>query len=48
MGLGRVMGMVLGMGDRLRIGQPAQEQQADGHADGNGSEGASRQHRHEY
>lgn len=44
MGLGRVLGMVPGMRDRLRIGQPADEQQADGHADGDGSEDASRQH----
>jgi hypothetical protein len=35
MGLGRVMGMVSGVGHRLRIGQPAQQQQADGYADGN-------------
>jgi len=48
MGLGRVMGMVPGMGHRLRIGQPAQEQQTDGHADGDGSEDSSRHHRGEY
>jgi hypothetical protein len=48
MGLGRVVGMVPGMGHRLRIGQPAQQQQADGYADGDGSEGASREHREEY
>ena len=47
-GLGRMLGMVPGMGHRLRIGQPAQEQQADGHADGDGSEGASREHRGKY
>ena len=39
-GLGRVLGMVPRMGHRLRIGQPAQQQKADSHADGNGSEGA--------
>ena len=44
MGLGRVMGMVPGVGHRLRISQPAQQQQADGYADGNGSEGAAREH----
>lgn len=45
MGLGRVMSMVPGVRDGLRISQPADEQQADGHADGDGSENASRQHR---
>lgn len=45
MGLGRVMGMVPGVGHRLRIGQAAQEQEADGQADGDGFEGASREHR---
>ncbi len=48
MGLGRVMGMVPGMGHRLRVGQPAQEQETDGHADGNGSQDVSRHHRREY
>ncbi len=48
MGLGLVLGMVPGMGHHLRIGQTAQEQEADGHADGNGSEGASREHRGKY
>ena len=48
MGLGCVMGMVPGMCDRLRIGQPADEQQADGHADGDGPEDALRQHRGKY
>jgi hypothetical protein len=48
MGLGRVVGMVSGVGHRLRIGQPAQKQEADRHADGNGPECASREHRGEY
>ncbi len=48
MGLGRVVGVVPGMGHRLRIGQAAQKQQADGNANGDGSEGASRQHHGEY
>ncbi len=48
MGLGRVMRMVPGVGHRLWIGQPAQQQEADGQADGNGSEGASREHRARY
>lgn len=47
MGLGRVMGMVPGVGHRLRIGQAAQEQEADGQAGGDGFEGASRQHHNE-
>jgi len=48
MGLGCVMGMVPFMGHRLRIGHPADEQQADDHADGNGPESASSPHRGEY
>ena len=48
MGLGRVVGMVSGVGRRLRIGQTAQEQETDSHPDGNGSECAPREHREEY
>lgn len=48
MGLGRVMGMVAGMGHRLRVSQPAQEQEADRQTDSDGSEGAPSKHRDEY
>ncbi len=49
-GMGRrlVLRVVPRVGDRLWIDQPAEQQQADSHADGNRSEDASRHHRGTY